>query len=152
MIVHSVLTKIQQSKMKDFAEKKGYGNWETMKARSRPILSQVSDAEIALKYSVEMRGFAQYYAIAVNFSAMNKLRYLWVQSFLKTMANKYKSSMQKMATMLNRGGYMAVREKDRLGDRLREPNWRFTLCTARSMPSNNAKRLLLCCFAVTEHL
>ena len=23
-------------------------------------------------------------------------------------------------------------------DRLREPNWRFTLCTARSMPSNNA--------------
>jgi hypothetical protein len=62
-----------------------------------------------------MRGFAQYYAIAVNFSAMNKLRYLWVQSFLKTMANKYKSSMQKIATMLNRGGYMAVREKDRLG-------------------------------------
>src|SRR5437016_8060445 len=37
-------------------------------------------------------------------------------------------------------------------DRLREPNWRFTLCTARSMPPNNTKRLLLCCFAVTEHL
>jgi hypothetical protein len=37
-------------------------------------------------------------------------------------------------------------------DRLREPNWRFTLCTAHSMPSNNAKRLLSCCFAVTEHL
>jgi hypothetical protein len=39
-----------------------------------------------------------------------------------------------------------------MGDRLREPNWRFTLCTAHSMPSNNAKRLLSCCFAVTEHL
>ena len=38
------------------------------------------------------------------------------------------------------------------GDRLMEPNWGFTLCTASSMPSNNAKRLLLCCFAVTEHL
>ena len=38
------------------------------------------------------------------------------------------------------------------GDRLREPNWRFTLCTARSMPSNNAKRLLSYCFVVTEHL
>ena len=38
------------------------------------------------------------------------------------------------------------------GDRLREPNRRFTLCSARSMPSNNAKRLLSCCFAVTEHL
>ena len=42
--------------------------------------------------------------------------------------------------------------KDAIWDRLREPNWRFTLCTARSMPSNNAKRLLSCCFAVTEHL
>ena len=38
------------------------------------------------------------------------------------------------------------------GDRLREPNWRFTLCTARSMPSNNAKRLLSYCFAVAEYL
>ena len=37
-------------------------------------------------------------------------------------------------------------------DRLREPNWRLTLCTARSMPYKNAKRLLSCCFAVTEHL
>jgi hypothetical protein len=37
-------------------------------------------------------------------------------------------------------------------DRLREPNGRFTLCTAHSMPSNNAKRLLSYCFAVAEHL
>ena len=37
-------------------------------------------------------------------------------------------------------------------DRLREPNWRFTFCTARSMPSNNAKRLLSCCFVVAEHV
>ena len=37
-------------------------------------------------------------------------------------------------------------------DRLREPILRFTLCAARPMPSNNAKRLLSCCFAVTEHL
>jgi site-specific DNA recombinase len=43
-------------------------------------------------------------------------------------------------------------DKQEFGDRLREPNRRFTLCTARSMPSNNAKRLLSCCFAVTEHL
>jgi hypothetical protein len=38
------------------------------------------------------------------------------------------------------------------GDRLREPSWRFTLCPAYSMPSNNAKRLLSCCFMVSEHL
>jgi len=38
------------------------------------------------------------------------------------------------------------------GDRLREPNWRLTLLTRRSMPSNNANHLLSCCFAATEHL
>jgi len=37
-------------------------------------------------------------------------------------------------------------------DCLREPSWRFTLCPASSMPSNNAKRLLSCCFMVSEHL
>src|SRR5215471_3309445 len=29
------------------------------------------------------------------------------------------------------------------GDRLREPNGRFTLCTDHSMPSSNAKRLVI---------
>ena len=38
------------------------------------------------------------------------------------------------------------------GDRLREPNWRLTLLTRRSMPSNNTNHLLSCCFAATEHL
>lgn len=42
-------------------------------------------------------------------------------------------------------------EDEEDGDRLREPNWRLTLCTTRSMPSNNAKHLLSYCFAVTEH-
>src|SRR5437762_10338242 len=34
-------------------------------------------------------------------------------------------------------------------DRLREPNWRLTLLTRRSMPSNNANHLLSYCFAAT---
>ena len=56
------------------------------------------------------------------------------------------------------GGYrgplhgIPVAYKDIYGDCLREPSWRFTLCPASSMPSNNAKRLLSCCFMVSEHL
>src|SRR5215813_605226 len=38
------------------------------------------------------------------------------------------------------------------GDRLREPNWRLTLYTTRSMLSNNAKHLLSYYLAVIEHL
>jgi|RhiMethySRZTD1v2_1073278.scaffolds.fasta_scaffold655026_2 hypothetical protein len=40
----------------------------------------------------------------------------------------------------------------KVGERLREPNWRLTLLTRRSMPSNNANYLLSCCFTATEHL
>jgi len=101
---------VPEAKLQSFAAKHEYGNWETLEARHRPFLSQTSDAEIALHYMAEMRGIAQYYAMAKNFtSALGKLRLLWIQSFLKTMGNKHKTSMQKVATMLNRGGYMAVR-------------------------------------------
>ena len=106
---------VPKAKMKALADKKGYGNWETMAATSRPILAHISDAEIASLYSADMRGFAQYYALAENFSSLNRLRFLWIQSFLKSMGNKYKTSMQQVANMLNRGTYMAVREKGKDG-------------------------------------
>jgi Type II intron maturase len=62
----------------------------------------------------EMRGIAQYYVLASNFhTAIGKLRFLGTQSFLKTMGDKHQMSMQKVATMLNRGSYLAVREKGR---------------------------------------
>jgi len=104
---------VPQAKMKSFADKNRYGNWETMRAKHRPLLSHLSDIEIALLYVAEMRGFAQYYAMTDNFSHMGKLRYLWIRSFLGTMGDTHKMSSQKVATMLNRGSYMAVRETEK---------------------------------------
>jgi len=102
--------RVPEAKLQDFATKHGYGNWETMEAKHIPFLAHVSDAEMTLHYSAEMRGIARYYVLADNFSrAMGKLRILWIQSYLKSMGNKHKMSMQKVATMLNRGTYMAVR-------------------------------------------
>ena len=100
---------VPEAKTKLFAEKHGYGNLITMRPEDRPYLRHASDAEIALRYSTEMRGLAQYYVLTDNFQMLGKLRYLWIQSFLKTMAGKYNTTMQKVATMLNRGSYMAVR-------------------------------------------
>src|SRR5262245_654203 len=106
-----ITLKVPESKMKNFAEKNRYGNWETGYAIHRPWLMQISDVEIASLYSAEMRGFAQYYALAANFSSLSRLRFLWWQSCLKTMGSKHKMSMQQVATMLNRGPYYAVRER-----------------------------------------
>src|SRR6202007_309570 len=93
----------------------GYGNWETMTGTRRPALLSLSDAEMTIQYSAELRGLAQYYVLATNFATLSKRRYLWITSYLHTLANKYKSSTQKVATMLNRGSYMAVRAKDKTG-------------------------------------
>ena len=84
--------------------------------KSDKFLTNASDTEIAMRYSAEMRGIAQYYALAKNFTtALGKLRILWIRSFLKTLANKHQTSVQKIATMLDRGGYLAVREWDSKG-------------------------------------
>ena len=105
---------VPEAKLKSFAEKHQYGHWNIMLPKHIPFLNHVSDAEILMHYSAEMRGIAQYYALADNFSrALGRLRFLWVQSFLCTMGDKHKMSMQKMATLLDRGGYLAVREKDK---------------------------------------
>ncbi len=106
---------IPEAKLKGFADKHGYGNWEPRKAIHRPLLLHLSDAEITLFYSAEMRGIVQYYALANNYRSLGKLRILWIESYLKTMAHKHQMSMQQVATMLHRGSYMAVRETDKTG-------------------------------------
>jgi RNA-directed DNA polymerase len=105
-----------EAKLKGFADRHWYGNWETMQAKHIPFLTQASDAEMLLRYSAEMRGIAQYYVLADNFTrALGRLCFLWQTSFLKTMANKHKLSVHKVATMLNRGSYRAVREQGKNG-------------------------------------
>ncbi len=102
---------VPDAKLKSFAEKHRYGNWETLDAAHNTYLTNASDTEIAMCYTAEMRGIAEYYKLAKNFTtALGKLRILWMRSFLKTMANKHDTSVQKIATMLNRGSYTAVRE------------------------------------------
>jgi group II intron reverse transcriptase/maturase len=110
-----VSLRVPAEKQKLFADRKGYGNFVTMIPTHRRLLSHLSDIEITMLYSAEMRGIAQYYALADNYYSLSRLRFLWIQSYLKTMANKYKKSMQKVATMLNHGSYMAVRVKGKNG-------------------------------------
>jgi hypothetical protein len=110
-----VSLRIPRAKLTAFAKEHGYGNLETLDALHKPYLSHASDAEITMHYSAEMRGLAQYYALADNWNSLGKLRLLWIQSYFKTLANKHKTSMQKVATMLNRGPYMAVRETKKDG-------------------------------------
>jgi len=113
----NILLRVPPARMQKFATERKYGNWETITPAHRAFLSNMSDAEITRHYSTEMRGIAEYYALADNFySGLRRLYFLWWASYYKTLANKYKTSRRKIATMLNRGGYTAVRVRMKNGE------------------------------------
>jgi group II intron reverse transcriptase/maturase len=68
------------------------------KATHRAELLRDSDYDIVTKYQAEYRGYVQYYIMASNLRNMQKLHWYMSTSMLKTLANKHKSSVMKMAT------------------------------------------------------
>ena len=92
---------IPPEKLQAYCLTKKYGNYQTLKTRDKPEWINLSDAEIIVAYNAELRGLANYYALAMNAKRdMSKLAYLWKGSLLKTLARKHKSSMCKMAKRL----------------------------------------------------
>ena len=94
---------------------KKYGDFVQSKALHRPELLASSDVELVLRYNSELRGFAQYYALADDVKAkLNKAFWIAQTSFLRTLANKYKTSVNKVAKKLKHDGHLAV-VSDRTG-------------------------------------
>src|SRR6266705_275406 len=105
------------TRLQKFATERLYGNWELMKPLHKGFLMQASEAEIIQQYSNEMRGIAEYYKLADNYSkAVGRLYFLSKGSFLKTMAAKHQTTVHQISSLLNRGGYTAVRVKRKDGE------------------------------------
>ena len=107
---------IPKDRMQKFCAQKGYGTYATGKATHKPQWINLTDAEIILAYNGELRGLANYYALAPSVKkTLHKLEWIWQTSLLKTPANKHKTSVNKMAQNGRRS--QAHREK-RAGDSL----------------------------------
>jgi hypothetical protein len=74
----------------------------------------------------------------------------WAKEWKSTVPSGYHQGDYYTA-MLDGSDYLDLREGNCEGSS-QGAQLEFTLCTARSMPSKNAKYLLSCCFAVTEQL
>jgi hypothetical protein len=76
----------------------------------------MDDEEILLGYSAEMRGIANYYALATGAKrGLNKLMYLAETSFLQTLAGKHRSTTSKMASKLRQGRDLVVTTRAKEG-------------------------------------
>ncbi len=109
--------RIPEQRLHQFCTARRYGDYATAKAVHRLELTGHSDAEIVLTYNAELRGIANYYALAQNAKQdLNKLAYLWQTSLYKTLAHKHQCSVTQMAHRLKaKDGYVLIvrDEKDR---------------------------------------
>src|SRR6266487_2827262 len=128
---------IPPEKLLKYCMAKRYGNYHTLRTRSRPERINLSDAEIILAYNAELRGFANYYALALNAKReMNKLAYLCWGSLLKTLANKHKSTVSKTAKRLKTDdGYALIVKGEKKTRVIRV----FRLKDLKSPPIRNAQ-------------
>ncbi len=107
---------IPPGKLPRFCAEKRYGTYENVKGRHKAELSTLSDAEIILAYNGELRGLANYYALAHSVKGeMNKLAHIWQTSLLKTLAHKHKTHVTTIAKRLKTDdGYVhTVQEKEK---------------------------------------
>jgi RNA-directed DNA polymerase len=95
---------VPREKVLRFVRDKKWGNFDACKPAHRTALLYASDVEIAAAYNAELRGFANYYALACDVKRkLNKAEYLAFGSFLRTLANKHKSTTTRIARRLRKG-------------------------------------------------
>jgi group II intron reverse transcriptase/maturase len=101
---------VPQDRLQKFSTERKYGNWETLKPIRRPLLEYLEPDQILLLYNTKLRGLAEYYALANNFSKAlwGKVFLLWKGSFLNTLASKYQTTVSKVRRKLDQGRYLAV--------------------------------------------
>jgi len=133
--------RVPQTKMSAFCQCKGYGNYERFHPSARPSWVKMDEAEILLAYNAEMRGLANYYALANEAkTGLTKLMYLAKSSFLATLAWKHKSSISKENARLRQGQDLVVLAKTKEGN----PK-RYTLFTLRNwkppQPKENVDKM-----------
>jgi RNA-directed DNA polymerase len=85
-------------KLRDLCDRKSYGDFNAVTSTHRSHLLQLSDAEIVCSYNAELRGIAQYYKHAADYSKLIwRLHFIADYSCRKTLANKHKSTVSKIS-------------------------------------------------------
>ena len=107
--------RVPKDKIRKFCESNGYGTVGTHTATHRSSLIFQSDVEIVLQVNAELRGFAQYYALADNVKVeLSGITDLGRLSMLKTLAAKHKCSVKTVSRRLKQGRERGVWHEGRL--------------------------------------
>lgn len=78
-----------------FTQDKNNGK-SRFKGTARPEMMNLEELEILMQYNSRIRGLYNYYKMASNICKLAEFNYICQQSFLKTLAAKYKTSCAKL--------------------------------------------------------
>lgn len=113
---------LPKDKWVDKLKELGVINRETLRdnnmewrGKSRTAMLYLDDLEILSIYNAEIRGMYNYYKLANNVSVLNKFHWIMENSFLKTLANKHKSSSKKVFAKNSQGGRFALEYETKRG-------------------------------------
>lgn len=94
---------------------KHHNGQETWKPKDRGGLAFKDDLEILQQYNAEIRGFYNYYSIALNACEVNRFKYFLEYSMYKTFAAKYNSSVAKICRQYKKNKNFTVTYKTKKG-------------------------------------
>jgi RNA-directed DNA polymerase len=124
---------VPREKVQTFAMKQGYGSYDVGKGIHRNGLIHCDDVEIARIYNAELRGFANYYALAYNVKPkLSKLHLMWQQSLYKTIAAKHKTTIRKVVAHFKVGPGKYVVWQMVESKRVEVPVWSLRNLTLKS--------------------
>lgn len=88
---------------------------EQWKPMARVVLKNNDDLEILSRYNAEIRGFYNYYALALNSGTINNFKYVMQYSMYKTFATKYRTSKREIIRRYRIGKDFGVKYIDSKG-------------------------------------
>ena len=89
---------------------------EKWKPKGRIKLLNNDDLEILNAYNAEVRGFANYYSIANNSSALHSFRYIMEYSMYKTFGRKYRANIGRIIKKYRHNKDFAVKYSNQKGE------------------------------------
>lgn len=116
---HTVNLYVPSETAAKYCHDKGYGNYVETRSTHRSALIESSEVEILSVYNAELRGLANYYALACDVKTkLNKLYYVAHASFFKTLARKRQRPVPQVIESLRQGDEFEVKFTTRSGPRV----------------------------------
>jgi group II intron reverse transcriptase/maturase len=100
-----VRNKLIEYKAVRFTHHNGQEQWKPF---SRGYLLNNDDLEILSHYNAEIRGFYNYYSIALNVGSMNSFYYFMQYSMYKTFGRKYKTTVYRICERFKKNGVFTI--------------------------------------------